>query len=491
MRLLLIDLSSLFRPIWEMSGKEADQDYASKATVARVHDMAQGYDGVAVCCDSRKSWRKELAPTYKANRPASEEPMLHQLRLAQEALAADGFPVWQSEGFEADDVIASAVDHLRKNVPLESGESGIVIASSDKDLFQLVGLGVQVKSIRSGELYGAVGVKVKFGVMPEQMRDWLCLVGDSSDNVKGVPGIGPKRATELLQKHGSLFELYSKLGDSCTVLGLTPSMFSALKDNVENVELARKLITLRTDVELPFADIFKPREVKVRPKASWDQEEGSMHTIDGEIVDEEQKPEPEQAPVEKSNVTDIKRDRETTALATVDWSKGLEPVGLKQAMTLATAIHVSKRYPGYTCPEDVLMAIMTGREFGMTTQAALRSIHLVEGKPTLSAALMAGLVLRSGTCEQFEFIERTKERAVLRIKRTGWKTHQDVTYSVEDAKQAGKFKVTPTSTDGKDRRNMWEKDPAAMCVARCQAIGARLGWPDVLANVYDPDEVAA
>lgn len=115
MRLLLVDLSSLFRPIWEMSGQEADQDHASRATVGAVHTMAHGYDGVAICCDSRKSWRKELAPTYKANRPPSEEPMLHQLRLAQEQLRKDGFPVWQVDGMEADDICAAAVKWLKEN----------------------------------------------------------------------------------------------------------------------------------------------------------------------------------------------------------------------------------------------------------------------------------------------------------------------------------------------------------------------------------------
>lgn len=113
-RLLLVDLSSLFRPLWEMSGDKPDVDYAAKATVARVHELSQGFDGVAIACDSRKSWRKELCPTYKAQRPAQEEPMYHQLALAKEQLAADGFPVWEAEGFEADDVIASAVAWLKE-----------------------------------------------------------------------------------------------------------------------------------------------------------------------------------------------------------------------------------------------------------------------------------------------------------------------------------------------------------------------------------------
>lgn len=505
MKLLLVDLSSLFRPIWEMSGKEADQDYASKTTVARVHEMAHGYDGVAVCCDSRKSWRKELAPTYKANRPPSEEPMIHQLRLAQDALKDDGFPVWQAEGFEADDVCASAVRYatewfrLTRDQEDDTGGSSVIIASSDKDLLQLVSDWVGVKSLRTGDVMGPAEVEAKLGVRPDQVRDWLCMVGDSSDNVEGIKGIGAKRATELLQKHGTLANIYATIGDSCTTLGLTPSMFTNLKEGMMAAELARKLITLRTDVELPFADIFKPRT----PKQELVELEDTMaQVIDNDTGEVTQTPEPQQVkpwPKPDSTLVDTPREiaermsehKPTTQLATLpaEWSKGLEPANLSQAMTLAKAIHASRLFQAYGSPEAVLTAILTGREFGMTTMAALRSIHIVEGKPTLSAALMAALVLRSPTCKQFEIVERTNERATIRIWREGWEEPKDISYSLDDARRAGRLKESKQSDDGKDRRSMWEKDPAAMCLKTCQAIGARLGWPDLLANVYDRDEL--
>lgn len=490
MRILLVDLSSLFRPIWEMAGKEADVDYASKATVARVHSLAAGFDHVAICCDSRKSWRKELASTYKANRPATEEPLRHQLRLAQEQLRDDGFPVWEADGFEADDVIASAVRSL------DDGETKIVIASSDKDLFQLVGDRVGVKSLRSGDLHYSDGVQAKLGVRPDQVVDWLCMVGDASDNVEGIKGIGPKRATELLQKHDSLANIYANLGDACHCLGLTPSMYTNLKEGLHTAELARKLITLRTDVELPFADVFKPREAK---------EEESMETVDGELIDEttgevtrpidptgdapaavEHRARVE-TQMKSTQVVDIAKkkdgavfdDKLSRALAPVEWSQSLEPQNLAQALNLAKAVFASRQFAAYGTPEAVLLAIMTGRELGISTMAALRSIHIIEGKPTMSAALIAGLVLRSKTCKQFEIIERTNERATIRIWREGWEKPKDITYSVDDAKRAGRVK----------QGSGWEKNPADMCVARCQAIGGRLGWPDIFANVYLADEL--
>jgi len=485
MRILLIDLSSLFRPIWEMSGKEADQDYASKTTVARVHDMAHGFDAAAVCCDSRKSWRKELAPTYKAQRPKQEEPLYHQLRLVKEQLAADGFCVWEAEGYEADDCIGAAADRF-----FDRGHE-VVIASSDKDLCQAVRVGedgafgsVSMKSLRSGELMGPAEVKAKFGVRPDQMRDWLCLVGDASDNIVGAKGIGAKRATELLQKHESLANIYANLGNTCDALGLTPSVFTALKESVHICELGRKLITLRTDVDLPFADIFKPRVAKTAPA---ELEDTMGEIIDGETGEVLPEPEQKLRPIPSiGNPTKAERlhleaekEKQSTAMVHVEWAQTLEPRSLSAAMTLASAIFASRQFAAYGTAEAVLLAIMTGRELGIGTMAAMRSIHIIEGKPTLSAALMAALVLRSGKAKQFEIIERTNERATIRCWRDGEEKPIDVTYSVDDAKRAGRVK--PGSG--------WEKNPADMCVARCQAIGARLKWPDVVANMYLMDEL--
>lgn len=490
MKLLLVDLSSLFRPIFEMSGKEADQDYASKATVARVHELAQGFDGVAVCCDSRKSWRKELCATYKANRPATEEPLRHQLKMAQEQLEDDGFPVWTADGFEADDVIAAAVAWLGKGRDPGS-DVEIVIASSDKDLACLVEgtigeqqrFAVFVKSLRTGAFMDAPGVVAKFGVAPYQMVDWLCMVGDSSDNIAGIKDIGAKRATALLQKHGSLANIYATIGDSCTKLSLTPSMFTNLKEGTLAAEMARKLITLRADVELPFADIFKPRVAKAAPVELED----DMPTVDGEFIDDTTGEVTPAEPSKTATVVDMPKKKEppasfeqtSRAMVPVEWSQSLEPANLSQAMNLAKAIFASRQFAAYGTPEAVLLAIMTGRELGISTMAALRSIHIIEGKPTMSAGLIAGLVLRSKTCKQFEIVERTNERATIRVWREGWEKPKDITYSVDDAKRAGRVKAG----------SGWEKNPADMCVARCQAVGGRLGWPDIFANVYLADEL--
>ncbi len=479
MKILLVDISGLAYPIWHVSGNEPDQDYVSKATVARVHSEAHKYDHVVVCCDGPRNFRKDISPEYKANREKNEV-VKHQLRLAQEQLEKDGFQVWRSDGFEADDLIASTVDYLRRNLPLETGADEVVILSSDKDLMACVGIGVKVQSATSGAVFDSDAVRQKFGVYPGQMTDLLCLMGDKSDNVPGVKDVGQKRGAELLNKYASLANLYSKLGDSCTALGLTPSMYTNLKEGLQNAELARKLITLRTDVELPFADIFKPR-VSTTPPVEFEQEETMPLVHDeatGEVIGT--------TGPEEAQVIDMPKKKEapsfeqSRAMVAVEWSQSLEPQTLSSAMTLAKAVAASKLFTkAYGSPEAVLMSIMAGRELGISTMAALRSIHIIEGKPSMSAGLMAALVLRAKSCKQFEIISRTNESATISIWREGWKEAKTITYSVDDARRAGLVK------DGSG----WVKNPADMCVARCQAIGARLGWPDILANVYLPDEL--
>jgi 5'-3' exonuclease len=492
-KLLLVDLSSLFRPIWEMSGAEADQDHASRATVGAVHTMAHGYDGVAICCDSRKSWRKELAPTYKANRPASQEPMLHQLRLAQEQLAKDGFPVWQAEGFEADDVIASAAARVLVN----DLDNEVVIASSDKDLLQLVSDRVRVKSLRSGELYDAAGVKAKLGVDPYQVCDWLCLVGDSSDNVAGVKGIGKTRATELLHEYTSLFNLYNQLGDSCTVLGLTPSMFTNLKEGLHNVELARKLITLRTDVELPFGDIFKPRAPQNAEELA--QEDTDMADVidneSGEVMQTQEEPkksEPPPAPP-KSEPTNVVQMRpagdepkvQTASLAVVEWESELEPRSPSQVVTYANKLFNARIFDGYGTPEGVMTTILLGRELGLGMMGSLRGIHLADirgkKKHLLSADLMAAMVLKSPQCKFFEPVELTPTHATYRTHRVGSAKPFEMTFNISEAKQAGLIKPG----------GGWETWPIDMCKARCVARLARTIYPDVCFGLYVAEEFEA
>lgn len=259
-KVLLVDLSSIFRPMWELSKNDIDRTHVAHSTVSRVRQyVADGdYAGVAICCDSPRSWRKEQVPTYKATRPPTEEGMVEQLRSAVAQLRTDGFPIWEADGYEADDLIASAVHNIT-DPDASDITCDVVIVTADKDLFQLVGDGVTVLSARDGSRIGAQEVRAKMGVPPRLVRDWLCLVGDSSDNIQGVHGIGDKTATELLNTHGSLSAVFTKLASDPASLKLKPAMLEKLQAGIFSAEEAKKLVTLARDIALPWEEIWKPR----------------------------------------------------------------------------------------------------------------------------------------------------------------------------------------------------------------------------------------
>jgi DNA polymerase-1 len=256
--IVLIDLSSLAHPIWHMSQAEPDPNHTSQQIVARVRAITTDKPYAAICCDGGRSFRKDIAESYKANRPESEAPLQHQIKLACELLEADGFPVWCVRGFEADDIIATATT---KALALDGPK--VLIVTADKDLLQLVGPRVHAMSARDGSIVDEQGVYVKFAVKPGQMRDYLSLVGDASDNVKGAAGIGPKKAAELLQKYGSLDAVYADLAAHPT--NFKPAMATALQEFKARMDETRTLVTLRTDVDIPFETIAAERTPKDVP----------------------------------------------------------------------------------------------------------------------------------------------------------------------------------------------------------------------------------
>jgi 5'-3' exonuclease len=217
--LVLVDLSSIAYPIFLTTQADPDPNKASQQIVARVRQLASDHPHAAICCDAGRSFRHDLtadrpvAEQYKGNRPPREAPLHHQIALACEALQADGFPVWSVKGFEADDIIATATKRA-----LDIPHTSVLIVSSDKDLLQLVGPRVRAKSARDGSLFDEAAVEAKFGVKPAQLRDFLTLVGDASDNVKGAPGIGEKKAAAVLTTFDSLDACYEALAKNEAVL---------------------------------------------------------------------------------------------------------------------------------------------------------------------------------------------------------------------------------------------------------------------------------
>ncbi|MCL2749293.1 MAG: DNA polymerase I [Alphaproteobacteria bacterium] len=188
---------------------------------------------------SKHTFRNEIYHAYKANRHETPADLVAQIELTRKAAKAMGMPVLAVTGVEADDVIATLAAHQ-----CHGGKTRII--TSDKDLMQLVNHCTFLYDTMKEKEIHAPEVLEKFGVKPEQVIDAQSLIGDSSDNVPGVPGIGPKKASELINEFGSLDKLYANVDKV-----KNDRIRQLLIDNKELAYTSRKLVSLKEDVEIP------------------------------------------------------------------------------------------------------------------------------------------------------------------------------------------------------------------------------------------------
>ncbi|MGF1901172.1 DNA polymerase I [Aliivibrio sifiae] len=215
-------------------------------------------DRVAVIFDAKgKTFRDDIYPEYKANRPPMPDDLRCQIEPLHKLIKAMGLPLISISGVEADDVIGTLASQASKaGIP-------VLISTGDKDMAQLVDENVTLINTMTNVIMGPEGVEEKFGVPPELIIDYLALMGDTSDNIPGVPGIGDKTARALLQGVGGLDALYANL-DDIAPLGFRGSkgMAKKLEENKEGAYLSYELATIKLDVELDQ----KPEElVKQEP----------------------------------------------------------------------------------------------------------------------------------------------------------------------------------------------------------------------------------
>ena len=198
---------------------------------------------VAVIFDhSSYSFRNDIFDGYKANRPPAPEDLVPQFPLTREATKAFNIACEEMEGFEADDMIATLACQAR-----DAG-GRVTIISSDKDLMQLVGDGIEMYDAMKNKRIDREGVFEKFGVYPDRVIDVQSLAGDSVDNVPGAPGIGVKTAAALINEFGDLDELLSR-----AVEIKQPKRRQTLLDHAEQIKLSRELVTLDCNTPLTFA----------------------------------------------------------------------------------------------------------------------------------------------------------------------------------------------------------------------------------------------
>jgi DNA polymerase-1 len=246
-RLVLIDAANClyraffapFPPLRTSDGTPTKAVYVF-ANMLRKLLREERPDAVAVVMDPPGgSFRREIYADYKATRDAQPEELTAQFPLARELASAWGIPILEVPGYEADDVIATLVERAPEDVE-------VVIVSTDKDLMQLVGEKVALLDTMKDRRIGPAEVEERFGVRPEKLLDVRALVGDSSDNIPGVKGIGEKGAAELVREWGDLERLLANAEHV-----KAKKAREALLAHGEEARLSKRLATLRHDVALP------------------------------------------------------------------------------------------------------------------------------------------------------------------------------------------------------------------------------------------------
>jgi 5'-3' exonuclease len=197
---------------------------------------------VAVAFDGPElTARHREFPEYKAQRPATPDSLIQQIPCVHRLLGAMRVPILMVPGEEADDILAT--------MAVRAASRGYVVrvVTSDKDLLQIVGERIVVRDTQKQQTTGPAEVVSRYGVPPECMPDLLALMGDSSDNLPGVPGIGAKTARDLLQRFGSLESVLDRLTEV-----ERPKLQAALQAHAEQARLCKRLATIRTDLPLPW-----------------------------------------------------------------------------------------------------------------------------------------------------------------------------------------------------------------------------------------------
>ncbi len=243
-------------PLTNKSGLPTHAVYGFTNILLRVlREKAPRFLGIAF--DVRgPNFRHEMYPAYKANRPAMPEDLACQIPYIKEIVAAHNIACLERQGYEADDLLASAAKKLAAQ------GHPVIIVSGDKDLLQLVSESITVWDPMRDVFMDPVAVRKKYNIAPEQLVDFFALMGDSSDNVPGVAGIGPKTAEKLINQCGSLDDLYRNI-ETVSQAKLKEKLLASR----ENAFLSRQLITLKEDLatpELQEYEIPEPNEEKLR-----------------------------------------------------------------------------------------------------------------------------------------------------------------------------------------------------------------------------------
>lgn len=536
----LVDLSYLFKKRY-VTTTDGVPFSAAKKTLQDLENLKRGVAHLIICRDRPPYKRKELFADYKAGRPEPEPEEMAQRKYLANALKGQGFNVAMCEGYEADDIIAT----LAKSYGEWCGDVRIV--GPDKDMAQCITANVVQYIPPHGEkdwqIRDVKAVRDKWGVEPHEMPFWQALAGDSGDNIPGVPGIGPKKATDLVRAHRTLGKLAEDMATAASIGGPKPAAtVAALVTHWDSLALSLRLVTLATDVPID-AESFLEKRAPEPPQ----RERMAMADIeiDGFVGNETPAPQPPEEPVKPSAVYPAaqkayaesraandapaaakdaefeeqydrersksgehdtvsprraepvelpRQQQQSTALAVAPAysqhhkyglsTTSLQPLDLVAARNVSVWICDSGLYQQFKTPEAVFCIIARGKELGLGMTTALAGFHMVEGKPSASADLIRALVERDPNFEYLMPVEMSATRVVWEGKHKRQPKAVQYTYTIQDAEKAGLVRLGNYAGKGN-----WYTRPQDMLVKTGGSKLARLLWPGATLGLYCPEEM--
>jgi len=254
-RLIIIDGNAILHrafhalpPLTSPDGTLTNAAYGFTSMLIRlISDLTPSH--IAVAFDRPKpTFRKELFKDYQIKRPKMDDGLAAQIPMIHDVLSAMHIPVFEQDGFEADDVIGTVCHNIPKTV------DQVIIVTGDRDLLQLVTDTIKAymptKGLSEAKLYGPAETRERLGVDPTQIPDYKALAGDQSDNYPGVPGVGPKTAQDLITKYQTVEQLYKSLEAKKKIIDISNTLQQKLRTHKELALLSKTLATIRIDVPI-------------------------------------------------------------------------------------------------------------------------------------------------------------------------------------------------------------------------------------------------
>jgi 5'-3' exonuclease len=486
MKIIAFDVSGIF---WQAALGGAGKDDINAPymiTTGAIQKLSDGFDRVAIAVDAPRSFRQDLHAPYKSNRPERVEWQWEQLRRVLEWCKRAGYVLFEASGFEADDVMMTVAAWCAAR------NYHCAIVSNDKDMASALGVGPDVllvkKNAKNGqwETRNAEQFTAAHGFAPVRMPDFLALAGDAADGFSFFEHIGDGTAAKLVQAYSDLGAIYNAAHDSehKWLVKLQERQLASLRGKPEVYDLALKIATPVAAVPIDCA-LLEASPVSNEPPPEAPSEIVDAVPTNRAIAESAARV----AASERAPSTALARLTHDPRFELAPYS--MQPDNLNDAWRLAKLTVDAAIMPQWGRPEQAAMVIMAGRERRIPAFVALQNMHVVKGRVGCSAALLAAMIVGDPDCEYFELDTdpmwtNTKQATVVSKKRSRPK-EQRLTYTLEEAKQAGLVK-SHIDRNGEESCQ-WIKRPATMLRWAAFREAARSFWPHITTGMYTPAEL--